>query len=93
MTKIIQMMPPSFPLKLRFEKFHEPFLIDVEFIALVDYDGQTEIEYAGIMDGHLLLFNVDGNEVQIERHSPPFMTFSLNNSQQKKNLAWESYGV
>jgi hypothetical protein len=87
------MMPPSFPLKLRFEKFREPFLIDVEFIALVDYDGQTEIEYAGIMDGHLLLFNVDGNEVQIERSSPSFMKFNTNFNYQKEKQARESYGL
>jgi hypothetical protein len=93
MTKIIQMMPTSYPLKLRFEKFHEPFLIDVEFICLVDYDGVTEMEYAGILDGHMILFNVDGQEVQIERSSPSFMKFNTNFNYQKEKQARESYGL
>ena len=93
MTKIIQIMPPSHPLQLRFEKFATPYLVNVEFIALVDYDGQTEIEYAGIMDGHLLLFNVDGSEVAIERVSPPIMQFATNFITEKKKRAREGYGL
>jgi hypothetical protein len=96
-TKIVQMMPPSNPMNIRFDKFQVdsmPLLVPVEFIAIVDYDGQTEIEYAGILDGQMLLFNVDGNEILLERWSPPIMQFqTIWNREEKKKKAKDGYGL
>ena len=94
-TKIVQIMTPSTPLQIRFDKLvvegKSPLIISVEFIALVDYDGQTELEYAAILDGQMLLFNVDGHEVAIQRYEP--IMFQTSWKAPKDKYAKESYGL
>ena len=73
--KINQLMKPYQPLEIHFEKFHDngsPLIVEVEFIAVVDYDGEHEIEYGAIVDGRMMLFNVDGVEITVRRKDKTF---------------------
>ena len=94
-TRIVQIFAPSNPLQIRFDKLQvdgsRPFIIPVEFIALVDYDGETELEYAAILDGQMLLFNVDGHEVAIQRYEP--IMFQTSWKAPKDKYAKEAYGL
>jgi hypothetical protein len=88
--KIKQMIVPAYPLEIRFEKFAVPMVLDVEYIALVEYDGECEIEYGAIIDGHMMNFNVDGSEVAIQRksYSSSFHEFNMKHN---KKRAEEGY--
>lgn len=79
---IVQMMAPTHPLEIRFESFHadgRALTVDVEFLALVDYDGEREIEYGAFVDGKLYLFNVDGAEITIRRKTFTYDTDAWKN--------------
>lgn len=93
--KIVQMMTPTNPLQLKFEKCLvdgiRPLIVNVEFLAIVDYDGETLVEYAGILDGQMLLFRVDGQEVSVQKYEP--IMFQTVWKAPKEKMAKESYGL
>jgi hypothetical protein len=73
MSKIIQLLPTTSKLMIEFPKVSEDafnaFSVQVEFMALVDYDGLREIEYGALMDGQMMLFNVDGCQVVLRKET------------------------
>ena len=89
-TKMMQMMNPANPLQLRFEKYFvesgRPLIVPVEFIVLVDYDGETRTEYAAILDGQMLLFNADGHEITIQKYQPIWANNVLKNLDMRKKV-------
>lgn len=72
-SKIIQLLPVTSKLVVEFprvsEDAYKAFSAPVEFIALVDYDGEREVEYGAILDGKMMLFNVDGNQVALRKET------------------------
>lgn len=88
---ITQMMPPTNPLEIHFEYLGKPLVLDVELIALVDYDGDIEIEYGAIIDGQMVLFNVDGTDVSLHKKMIPILQFQT--VMDKKKQAREGYGL
>lgn len=73
MSKIIQLMPTANRMMIEFPRVSEDasraFSVQVEFIALVDYDGEREIEYGAVLDGRMMLFNVDGEHVVLRKET------------------------
>ena len=88
---ITQMMTPTNPLEIHFEYLGKQLVLDVELIALVDYDGDIEIEYGAIIDGQMMLFHVDGTDVTLHKKMIPILQFQT--VMDKKKQAREGYGL
>lgn len=69
--KIIQLLPVTSSIYVSFPKVSESWekrlVLPVEMMVLVDYDGEREIEYGAVLDGKMMLFNVDGEHVVLEK--------------------------